>query len=322
MADPVFFFEPAHDEDASDYEYESDHYYDGDDDDNIALTKKRHPNLHGTAITKTLSAGNHAQSKSLSSIPQLPIIKQSTAPVLYAHVDPGLTATPQPRYFYEPGKGEVVAFLKNWRELFDQARPTRANSTKRKEKLTTSRTASERALRAATTGFLGFNTGITVDDESSGTPSREQIAAAAAEHGFQPSLEKLGPLEIRPTSPPSQSLAHVPLPPTSLEPAPEQPTHDEGLPTQTSPSPPTSPNTAKVRGINTSPSAKNVDTENQEVRVRSRKRRADELDAGDGQNNSKQEERPARRQKSSRRTSVNKEHSTPVRRSTRNKNKK
>ncbi|KAI5305734.1 hypothetical protein KEM56_003475 [Ascosphaera pollenicola] len=313
MADPVFFRDPAQDEDVSDYEYESDHYYDGDEEDIPNLIDKRRPH-------RIDSRGVNTGTDSLSST-SVSSSKLITAPISYAHIDPGLTAAPRARYLYEPGHGEVVPLLKNWRQLFDQARPSKNKPVKRKGKPSKLHSVSESTLQASTTGFIGSNAEIEFDSDKLGIFSRENTHAAVVENELHPSSAMMGPLEIRPTPPLPHSNDNLPPRPTPRKI--DKTTDDETLPARTSPSPPASLKSVEISGMSNNRKTAKEQIESREPKPRSsKKRNAQAMDASEAIAPSNAEDRPARRRKVSGKPSTNNEPAVTPRRSARNQNKK
>ncbi|KAI5290690.1 hypothetical protein KEM54_000732 [Ascosphaera aggregata] len=326
MADPVFLPDLTQDEDESEFEYESDHFYDDDDELLAPRAKRRRTRGPVPAQPASVNVVNDLSSLSINSQKNLALSKsdslgkKSTAPVLFARVDPGLTARPPRHYIYEPGHGEVVALLKNWRHIFAESRPSQLKLWRRKGQALKRRLESSDAKRASTPSRSRPSTESGLDLEPQGTPMEGLITPGNVGPGrLRPCLAELGPLELRPTSPPPQSIDYTPLGTAPSEASPRSGAEDESPLTKASPLPSCSPGSS---GPNTVESARSDAAEQLQHHSTChqvlKKRKAEKITPSESSGSGTAEKRPARKQKTSERATAKDELATTIRRSARN----
>ncbi|KAJ5099410.1 hypothetical protein N7532_006411 [Penicillium argentinense] len=113
----------------SDWEYYSDDYYDDD-------PTVKQPNATTKApATKSRRAQTGTESKTRDVRPQSSIKPDITSFQGVIWKTPSLEKDQDVAIYYEPGTGDKVALLKNWREIFKSAQPTLDKSRLRKRKM-------------------------------------------------------------------------------------------------------------------------------------------------------------------------------------------
>ncbi|KAI5295666.1 hypothetical protein KEM52_000630 [Ascosphaera acerosa] len=209
-----------------DYDYESDHYYDGDGDDegvgkvSTAVQTRRRNEARGSQKSAKTPSCNQSDAKLAASMSHAATALGSvdcklslTSPVIFARVDPGLATKPAARCIYQPGTGEVVALLKNWRQIFADARPTFRSSTRQRagSQATASRTRKQTDTTAESSRKRKRGSDTIAE------PNSSVITAASLPSDIATSLATAD-LELRPTSPPPHTLDRPPSATAGLSP--------------------------------------------------------------------------------------------------------
>ncbi|KAI5300002.1 hypothetical protein KEM55_000552 [Ascosphaera atra] len=289
IADPVYIDELKFDAyDSDDYDYETDYYYDSEEECKTPSRTKRRKLSRGKGrvlITATKNEPRHTIKGAVSQ------------PILYANVAPALLCGARAEYAYQHGQGEKVALLKDWRQIFNDTRPLSSRTLKR-----TNRAGEDDSLSAR---FSQLQTG-SKHKHSRRKPGDSKLRTKEKEllDTLQSELEPLE-LELRPTSPPPHSIYH---PPSNIS-ASSWSTGHTNLPAP-SPSPPAS----SIGGIGPQQEGLGTRVEKEKLEaLQSRKRKSDEMEVDDTVQEQASGERPTRRQKKET------ESATPVRRSERNK---